>query len=248
MRSVNTGAPLSAYRAISVPNEIGDPKRARDGLLTVYDRLPDSFGQDFYTLDNVDGRGARYRGLEIAWEMRSPRWFSMAGASAYESTGMAGNRGFRVDENDPGVIGEVFEHPNAASYAFSRSFFDRAYTLKWSTTYRAPRGIIAAFNARYADGQAFASQVLVPNLAQGAEVVASDDSVARRFTFTATIDARLAKTFSLNGRRLTTRLDIFNLTNLDNELEEDAVSGPNFRRSTVIQPRRTIRLGVHLDF
>jgi hypothetical protein len=248
LRSMNTGAPASAYRALSVPNQIDDPNRARDGLLTVYDRLPETFGQDQYVLANAPGEGAHYRGLEIAWEMRSARWLSLAGASAYESSGLGGSRGFHVDENDQGVVGELLENPNAASFAGTRGFFDRAYVFKWSTVYRAPHGIVASFNARYEDGQVFARQVLVPDLAQGPEVVSADYSEATRFTFTATIDARLAKTFTLGGRRMTASVDAFNLTNLDNEVEEYPVSGPDFRISTAIQPRRTVRVGLRFDF
>jgi len=248
VRSVNTGAPLSAYRALTVANEIQDPKRARDGLLTVYDRLPASFGQDFYVLDNAPGEGARYRGLEISWEMRSRRWFSMLGASAYESSGLGGNRGFRVDEADAGVIGELLENPNAESVADSRLFFDRAYVLKWSTIYRGPRGFSAGITARYQDGQPFARLVLVPELAQGPEVVASDYSVATRFSFTGTIDAHLAQTFAVSGRRVTATLDVFNLSNLADEVEEYSVSGPTFRVSTAMQPTRTVRAGFRFEF
>ena len=248
LRSVNVGAPVAAYQAISVPNQIEDAKRARDGQLTVYDRLPATFGKDRYVLSNAPGEGARYRGLEIAWEMRSTRWYSMAGASAFESSGLGGNRGFRVDENDSGVIGELLENPNAASVADSRGYFDRAYVLKWSTVYRDPRDFTAGITARYQDGQPFARMVLVPGLAQGPEIVASDYSVATRFSFTGTIDAHLAKAFTLNGRRLTATLDLFNLSNLADEVEEYDVSGSAFRVSTAMQPTRTIRAGLRVEF
>jgi hypothetical protein len=248
VRSVNTGAPLAAYRTIRVPNEIDDPNRVGDGLLTVYDRLPETFGQDRYVLDNVTGEGARYRGLEIAWEMRSQRWYSMAGASAFESSGAGGNRGFRVDEADQGVIGELFENPNAQSVVDSRGFFDRAYVLKWSTVYRGPYDILGAVTARYQDGQPFARSVLVPGLAQGAEVVAADFSEATRFSFTGTIDVRLARTFTTARGRVTALLDIFNLSNLADEVEEDQVAGPGYRRSTAMQPTRTIRVGLQFVF
>jgi hypothetical protein len=249
IRSVNTGAPLSAYRAISVPNQIDDLKRARDGLLTVYDRLPETFGQDHYELRNAPGKGANYRGLELAWEFRGRTWYALAGASAYESSGIGGNRGFRVTENDPGVIGELLENPNAASFTGSRGFADRAYVLKWSTVYRGAGGLVAGVTARYQDGQAFTRSVLVPTLAQGAEMVAADYSDATRFTFTVTVDARVSKTFTLRGQRqLTALMDVFSLSNLDEEVEENLVSGPGFRASTAMQPPITARLGLRLDF
>jgi hypothetical protein len=44
------------------------------------------------------------------------------------------------------------------------------------------------------------------------------------------------------------RLDVFNLTNHRNEVEEDVVTGPLFRRSTAVQPPRTLRFGLRFDF
>jgi hypothetical protein len=69
-----------------------------------------------------------------------------------------------------------------------------------------------------------------------------------RFTYTGTIDARVEKRFTIGGRRAGVRFDAFNLTNLGNEVEEDVVSGPAFRRSTAVQPPLTLRLGFHLAF
>ena len=39
----------------------------------------------------------------------------LIGATAHRSSGTGGNRGFRPDENDQGVLGEVFSDPNAAT-------------------------------------------------------------------------------------------------------------------------------------
>jgi len=49
-------------------------------------------------------------------------------------------------------------------------------------------------------------------------------------------------------RRAAIRIDAFNLTNFDYEVEENAVAGATFRQPTFVQPPRTVRVGVRLDF
>jgi hypothetical protein len=109
-----------------------------DRMLAVYDRLPSSFGLDRFVLTNPPDERASYEGIELDWRFSGASWWSFAGASAYRTEASGGNRGFRSNENDQGVIGELLENPNAASYPTGRLFFDRSYVLKWSTGYHAP--------------------------------------------------------------------------------------------------------------
>jgi hypothetical protein len=90
--------------------------------------------------------------------------------------------------------------------------------------------------------------VVVPGLQQGAELIRAELPGTTRFTFTATVDARLEKQFSFGARSLALQLDAYNLTNLANEVEENPVSGPAFRSSTAIQPPLAIRIGARFAF
>jgi hypothetical protein len=216
--------------------------------LLIYSRLPSSFGLDRFLLTNIAGERASYEGIEIDWRYAGVRWWSMLGASASQTDGSGGNRGFRSDENDQGVIGELFENPNAVSFSTGRLFFDRAYVLKWSTGYHGPRGIRAAVTARYEDGQPFSRLVIAQGLAQGPEIVSAYHPGRTRFTFIGTIDARLEKDFRIGPRRAAIRLDLFNLTNFGYEVEENALTGPDFRKTTAVQPPRALRLGFHVEF
>ena len=69
-----------------------------------------------------------------------------------------------------------------------------------------------------------------------------------RFMFTGTVDARLQKTLSIG--RFTTDLvfDAYNLLTRSNEVEEDVVTGPNYRASTAIQPPHSVHFGLRLTF
>jgi hypothetical protein len=69
-----------------------------------------------------------------------------------------------------------------------------------------------------------------------------------RFTYTLTLDVRIAKDFSIAGRRSSVHLDVFNATRHLNEVEEDVLTTPSFRRSTAMQPPLAARVGFRIRF
>jgi hypothetical protein len=104
------------------------------------------------------------------------------------------------------------------------------------------------YAARYSDGQHFARLVIVPGLNQGTEAVRAFRNGATRFTFTATLDGRLQKAFTVSGHQLAVLLDAYNVLNLAYEIEEFDVTGPTSRLTSAIQPPRTVHLGLRLSF
>lgn len=250
VRSVNVGAPLSSYSTRTIADQGEDWDSPSDNrALVVFDRQPSSFGKDQFLLTNSwSDDTASYDGIEIAWWMNTPRWWSFAGASTYRAQGAAANPGFRSEENDQGVIGALLENPNANTYPRGRLFFDRAYVLKWAIGYDGPHEFRAAVVSRYQDGQPFSRLVVVPDLAQGPDVVTAYLSGRTRFTFTTTVDARIEKGFALGGRRAAVRLELYNLLNLGLEVEENPLTGADFRRTTAVQPPFTARLGFRIEF
>jgi hypothetical protein len=268
IESVNVGAPLSAYDVSYVPDPAGDLLGAQDDqLLPIYARKPESFGLDRYVLTNPAGHTAEHQGLELRIEKRfGARLRVLAGAMAYRTDASGGNRGFRLSENDHGVIGELYDNPNADTHALGRSFFDRAYVVKISASYRAPGDVTIATVARYHDGQPFARYVIAEDLPQGAEAIpavprgqigrpsAMDDQgryivpSGHRFTYTLTWDARLEKILRFGRQRVALSAEVFNLLNTRHEVEEDVVSGADFRTPTAIQPPRSLRIGLRCMF
>ena len=85
-------------------------------------------------------------------------------------------------------------------------------------------------------------------LAQGPEAVQAIPNGRSRFTYTLTVDARAEKGFAAGRTRVSFVAESFNLLNTANEVEEDVVSGPAFRTTTTVQPPRSFRLGMRLDF
>jgi hypothetical protein len=196
--SVDTGVSQGNYILKYIPDIDEDFLDASDDrLLAVYDRNPASFGQDRYLLTNPAGQDTRYQGLELTVERHGvSRWRTRFDGAAYRSDAIGGNRGFRVLENDPGIVGEVFENPNAGTYARGREFFDRGYVAKWWNTYLAPRDWAVTTVVRYQDGQPFARIVVVPDLNQGAEAIQAYNRGRTRFTFTLTLDAHSREVIS----------------------------------------------------
>lgn len=246
---VNNGAPANSYSTIGIPDEGPNwTGRADDRTLLVYNRLPASFGRDTYLVTNPAQQAATALALRMAWEHSADRLFVLFGATASTAEGSVSNRGFGPLENDQDQPGELFTNPNAASYARGRLFSDRAFTIKWTTMYRFPRDITVGGIARYQDGQPFSRLVVVPGLNQGAEAVQAYPNGVTRFTFTGTFDLRVQKGFQIGTARVAALLDAYNLFTRSNEVEEDVVSSPAFRTSTLIEPRRAMQLGLRLTF
>jgi hypothetical protein len=241
---VNTGVPLSSYSV----STIVDGRPGGDVLLPVYNRLPSSFGRDQYLLTNANANADTFSGVLLDGEVTKARWSFLFGATASQTWGLAANRGFHAEENDPSVIGEAFTDPNAATGATGRLFFDRSFTIKLASVHRFAHDLTLGLIARYQDGQPFSRVTIVPNLNQGTEFVRAFPAGDSRFTFTGTLDVRLQKGFSAGPTHIDAILDAYNLLNLGYEVEERVVTGPGFRVITAIQPPRAVHLGVRVTF
>jgi hypothetical protein len=268
VESVNVGVPPSSYDVRFLPDPAGDIFGPQDDqLLPVYDRKLESFGLDQHVLTNPPDHTTLHQGLELHIQKTFGRSFSLLAGATASLTEMAGaNRGFRVLENDQGLVGERLDNPNADTHADGRSFFDRAFTIKVAAAWRPSGDWRLGVAARYQDGQPFGRFVSVPDLAQGPEAIpatprgqiergwAKDESgryvvpSGHRFTYTLTVDARVEKGLRWGRRRLAFIAEAFNLLGTRNEVEEDPVWGPGFREPTAFQPPRVVKLGLRLEF
>jgi hypothetical protein len=249
MESINVGLSPADFRTVFVPDPGGDLASADDDqLLPIRERLLSGFGRDRFLLTNAPGHNARHQGLELTLEARTARLAFLFGATAHRSDGNAANLGFRPEENEQGLVGELFDQPNADLFARGRLFSDRAYTLKIAASYRAPGRLRLGVVARYQDGQPFARLVVVPGLAQGADAVRAVPNGRHRFAYTLTVDGRVEANVRLAKGRLGALVECFNLLGTDHEVEEDVVTGPGFRTPTAIQPPRALRAGLRFEF
>jgi hypothetical protein len=242
---VDTAVPESAYSVVMIsdPGLFGEGQR-----LPVYNRVPSTFGLDRYLLTNPADDETTFVGAELTGQFETRPLMMLFGLTAGRSEGLSANRGFRAIENDAALIGELYTDPNARTYAQGRLFTERGYTIKWSGVYQLPYDFRFGWTARYQDGQHFARLIVVPNLNQGPEIVRAFRNGRTRFTFTATLDARLQKGFAINSKRLALVLDGYNLLNTQIEIEEFPVGGSLSRTTTAVQPPRALHAGIRIAF
>jgi hypothetical protein len=246
---VDVGVPISSYSTIGIPDAGVDFfSDGDDQILAIYNRLPASFGRNEYILTNPGQDAAVAYGLKFTAEGSTDRLYLLFGATAALAEGSGASRGYRPDENDQDVPGELFTNPNAATHARGRLFADRAFTIKWTTAYRFPWDIRAAAVARYQDGQPSARLVIAPDLNQGAEAVRAFPNGRNRFTYTGTLDLRFQKGFTMGRTRLDAIVDVYNLATRSNEVDEYVVTGPDFRTPTAIEPQRSVHAGLRVTF
>ena len=151
----------------------------------VHTGFPESYGRNQYVLTNSGEQAATVFGLKMWAEGSIDKLAVLFAATASAANGSAASRGYGPLENDQDVVGELLTDPNAASFARGRLFSDRAFTIKWTTTYRFPKDIQLGVIARYQDGQPFARLVAVPGLNQGTELIRAYPNAGNGFTFTA---------------------------------------------------------------
>jgi len=242
----------SNYVAVTQPDKNANFTDASDDQpLTAYNRKPETFGLDAYTLTNPTGIGENsIYALDITAQYRGTHARLAFSASAVAAKGTAANRGYRADENDPMLIGDAFANPNATvNAAGGRTFFDRGYIGKIIGAFDLPSRISLGIVARYEDGQPFSRLAVFDNLNQGPEaVVAYPNGRPTRFTFISTTDVRLQKVTKIGAKQVTLIVDGFNVFNIGREVGEYVIGDANFRATTLIEPPRTIRVGLRIAF
>src|SRR5690606_31256155 len=97
---VNTGLTDADYRVITIEDIGADEGSPHDDqLLPIYERLPASYGRDQLLLTNpTSAEPIRHDGIEVTYEITSPRWLMLFGATAYRTVGRGGAQGFRALE------------------------------------------------------------------------------------------------------------------------------------------------------
>jgi hypothetical protein len=255
---IDIGVPASAFAPTSIldPGPDGIGGTFDDQHLTVYAQNPATFGQDRYLLTNPPGLGMLNAGL-LAEARTDWRGLTLHASFVAEKSYGPTNPGNAFYENDPGVIGALFLDPNTAIHATGRTYVDRAYVGKIQASYQIPAawgGIEIAAVAAYMDGLVFARQLLVTGLPQGPFVVATtvrgSPEGGNRAQYAIDWNLRLSREFALPSGRLAALVDVLNVTNGNQRLQENDLSGTSFnlRLPVALEPPRFVRLGLRYDF
>ena len=247
---VNIGVPPSGYSTFTIPDANADwVNPADDQQLPVYNRNPETFGQDRYLLTNPDVEDATMGAVVVSGEVAKPRVLFRIGGTASASVGSGGNRGFTAIENDQAIAGELFTNPNASTYARGRLFNDRAYTIKSMAIVRLPAEV-SRRRARALPGRPAVLAAGDRAVSQPGRRGDSDVPARRsRFSYRATLDLRLQKKLERRrGAGSTCSPTPTTCSTPSSEVEEYVVTGPRFREITAVQPPRSFHLGARVTF
>jgi hypothetical protein len=247
---VNIGIPASAYTPVKFhdPGDDFISGNGDDQNLILFNQDPRTLGQDRFLLTNPPGLNATYDGLEAVIRAGLFRdWGLSLSFSAFKAKGTT-NPGNSELQNDPGVIGNLFDDPNNALNARGRVFFDRAYVGKIAAYGRAPFGFHIGSVIAYYDGLPFGRELIVTGLNQGPILIMAKPRNYRT-QFNLTFDQRISRDFQIGRYRLSFLVDAFNLLNVNKNLMEQSLSGPLFplRVPLAVENPRVIRFGLRLS-
>ena len=250
--TVDTGVPDSAYAPVTIHDDGDDqiPGTPDDLTFTVYDQDPATLGQDAYLLTNAGNRVSRYQGLDLTLLKKAgPDFLFYAAFTAMHAVAVT-NPGNTEWENDDGVLGPLYDNPNAAINAKGRPRFDRAYTARIGMSVRGPLGTRIGAVAKYYDGQPFARKIVVEGMSQGLFYIDAHPRGVSRYEYNMTVDLRIEKSFTFKTSMLRLFLDGFNILNRNLATAENEWTGPAypFRNATEIQSPRVFRAGLNFEF
>jgi hypothetical protein len=232
----------------SIPDPSGDILGSSDDqLLPIVEENARSFTQSRYVLTNPPDHRALGEGAELGFEANSKHVHWGLNGAAFRDSGRGGNRSFRVDENDFGVVGESFNTTNADTYGYGRLFFDRAYSLKMYLTANGLHGFTFGAVGRYDDGQPFARLVIQNDLPQGPDFVQAIERGRARLHYTLSVDARIAKRFKAGENGIEVSASVFNALGSRFEAEEQMVWQADYRRITMVQPPRAFLVSLRIE-
>jgi len=250
--TVNTGVTASDYTPLTIQDDGDDriPGSHDDLTFTVFDQNPETRGNDFTLLSNPGGRVSRYVGLDLTLVKRAGPDFLFYLALTATHAVAATNPGNTEYENDEGVLGALFENPNAAINSKGRPRFDRAYTGRIGVSFKAPLGTRFGAVVKYYDGQPFTRKIVVPDLNQGLIYIQAHPRGVARYEYNMTVDIRIEKDFAWKQGTLRLFLDGFNVLNRNLATSENEWTGPTFplRFATEIQSPRVLRVGLNFEF
>ncbi len=254
VETINVGVPLEAYdpQTLYDPGDNFIPGDHDDLVFIVYNQKPATLGQDLFLFTNpeADKRVSRYRGLDLTlikkFSRRTVFFFSV---TATEATGTT-SPGNSEYENDDGVIGALYDNPNAAIRARGRLRFDRAYTARLGLSVPTPGGFRLSALIKYYDGQPFARKIIVNGFNQGPFYIQAHYRGQARYEFNMTADIRLEKTVSIGRGLARAFIEGYNIFDWANATQESEWTGPEFvlRYATEVQSPRVFRIGLAYEF
>lgn len=239
---IDTARPPSAYTAIDRTYTDGGTTKS----ITVYNLAPSLVTTRLRTLNNSDIVKSDYHGVEFRVSKRMTRNWQMLGGLTLQShkgfahTGTFTNPGANTDLNNPNYQ----LNRNAGSV-----FQQLPWTFKMSGSYKLPHGVLLAANYQARAGDPLERTLVVTGLNQGSETVyVQQRGVDRTEAVKGLLDFRISKQLQAGIWKLEPVFDIYNVTNANPVLAQNAAVGSTIGIPTLILAPRLIRLSVKVSF
>jgi len=252
---------LRPYSSYNIP--VTNPDPGPDGVLgtaddpgksiTFYEYPTALASRQFQQpmLINSAADDQKYTSFEVAASKRlDRRWTLMASYSAtkvdipyWQNTASTGN-----DFTNPGL--QVFLATYDPNAEINSAYKVWEQTGRIDGAYIFPYGIQVSANFEHRSGQPYARTVNFPGPAPISTIVLRVEPIgARQLPDINLLHMRVEKTLRVaQGRRLSLRLNVFNVTNINAEQSITQLSGVNFGRPGGVLPPRIAELGVNYSF
>jgi len=219
------------------------------GVINVF-RLQDSTNKAL-VVANPSNAFRRYEALQVVGRKRYSRNWQMSASYTWSwnqgnvSSG-GGYANAELDHYDLGYAG-AFIDPN---HLVNKTLPFHASELKFAGIYQLTPFGGATFSAvfRRSSGAPLRRTAAFRGLAPRAEFVIVDTQTSRYYDTLQTLDARVEKTFPVNGSSLGIYLDFLNLTNQGVATAVTTLSGNAFGQPFLWSDPRIVRAGVRFQF
>jgi hypothetical protein len=229
--------------SVWIPTVVQDPVTGAN--LTVFNKSPDSIGNERYRLINSPQLDQGFRGFDIVATKRFTRDWQMLGSYSLS----------RATQNQVSSSGDILGvtppsiDPNDGVNATGLSPWDRTNIFKLSTSYTFPHDVLVAGNLRAQSGAVF-TRLLSVDLNQGpVTVFAEPRTASSRLDALATLDLRASKRFRFSPRQdVEVFVDAYNLFNANTILDANPLTGPAYGLPLSVLSPRIFRFGGRFNF
>ena len=232
----NVAVPLESY----IPLQVTEASSGRQ--VTVYNQAPALRGRTDNVWSNFSELDTNFNGADITVNKRLSNNWSMTGGASYgKTTGDIYATLTTGDLNNPnntfrnGVVGN-----------------DVPYSYRLSGVYELPHAISLSGTAQYYKGFPDTTTVLVSNntvaLTQVSQVLTYEPRGTTRLPPVSSLDLSVRKRWTVTGKIIEPRLDLYNVTNESSILGRITQLGPTYGRVSSIQRGRLIKLGMSVEF
>jgi hypothetical protein len=227
------------------PGPDGASGTADDGaLVTLFNLDAQYLGQVSNVVQNVPDENDYY-----TWELTADRRFG-DGWSLMSSYSFTWNR-----ENlaSPGAAGNPVRSadspvsPNDLLFSEGGRYHHTNWTFKLHAVVNGPWSTVVTPYVRHQAGQQF-GRTFAAALNYGSQRILAEPLTTHRQDNITVVDVRLERVFRVAGRRLSARLDLYNLLNSNAEDFITWSSGASYLRPVSIIPPRIARIGAKFDW